>query len=217
MKKIKGHAFHGLYAITDAQFKGEALAAQVELAIQGGARVIQYRDKSDDIAQRLAESEAILSVCQQHQVPLLINDDVELAAHIEAHGVHLGREDGTLQHARERLGDTAIIGVSCYNDLALARQAQASGADYVAFGRFFASGSKPKAVQAELELLRQARLELRCPLVAIGGITPDNGSQLIQAGADMLAVIRGVFAADDVTRAALSLQTLFEFDSEKNP
>jgi thiamine-phosphate pyrophosphorylase len=217
MKHLKGFAFHGLYAITDAEFKSEALAAQVELAIQGGARVIQYRDKSDDTAQRLAESEAILAVCRHHNIPLLINDDIELAAHIGAHGVHLGRDDAALAAARERLGESAIIGVSCYNRFELAQAAEAAGADYIAFGRFFSSGTKPQAAQAAPELLQRARAELHCPVVAIGGITPDNGAQLIQAGADMLAVIRGVFAADDVTQAAQSLQKLFEPDVEKNP
>ena len=217
MKTLKGFTFHGLYAITDAEFKGEALAAQVEHAIQGGAQIIQYRDKSDDLAQRLAEAEGIFSVCQHHGVPLLINDDIELAAHIGAHGVHIGRNDAVYAAARERLGEDAIIGVSCYNRFELAQQAEAEGADYIAFGRFFSSGTKPEAVQAEQSLLHRARTELRCPVVAIGGITPDNGAQLIQAGADMLAVIRGVFAADDVTLAAQSLQALFEPDVEKNP
>lgn len=217
LKTIKGHAFHGLYAITDANFKGEALAAQVELAIQGGARVIQYRDKSDDTAQRLAESEALLSVCKHHDIPLLINDDIELAHHVGAHGVHIGREDSALAKARDRLGDQAIIGVSCYNRFELAEQAQRDGADYVAFGRFFSSSTKPDAVQADQELLRRARSELDCPVVAIGGITPDNGAQLVQAGADMLAVIRGIFAADNITQAARSLQALFEPDVEKHP
>lgn len=217
MKKIAGFAFQGLYAITDADFKGDALAAQVEKAIQGGARVIQYRDKTDNQPQRLAESEAILAACRRHNIPLLINDDVELAAFIGAHGVHLGRDDAGLHAARERLGDEAIIGVSCYNRFELAQQAADAGADYVAFGRFFSSASKPEAIQADQELLRRARRQLHCPIVAIGGITPDNGAELIQAGADMLAVIRGVFAADEVALAAQSLQNLFESDPEKHP
>ncbi len=217
MKNIAGFAFHGLYAITDAEFKGDGLAGQVERAIQGGARVIQYRDKTDDQSQRLAESEAVLTVCQQHKVPLLINDDVELAAFIGAHGVHIGRDDAALHAARERLGDQAIIGVSCYNRFELAQQAASAGADYVAFGRFFSSDTKPEAVRADQHLLRRAQAELHCPVVAIGGITPDNGAQLIQAGADMLAVIRGVFAADEVSLAARSLQNLFESDPEKHP
>jgi len=217
VKTIAGYGFQGLYAITDADFKGDALAAQVEKAIQGGARVIQYRDKTEDRPQRLAESEAILAACRHHKVPLLINDDVELAAYIGAHGVHIGREDAALHAARERLGEGAIIGVSCYNRFELAQKAADAGADYVAFGRFFGSATKPEAVQADPELLRRARRELHCPIVAIGGITSDNGAELIQAGADMLAVIRGVFAADDVALAAQSLQNLFESDPEKHP
>jgi thiamine-phosphate pyrophosphorylase len=208
---------HGLYAITDAAFKGTAIERQVRSAIAGGARAIQYRDKSTDRESRRAEAKAILAVCRAAGVPLLINDDVELAAEIGADGVHIGRDDGTLAAARGRLGRQAVIGVSCYNRLELARQAAAEGADYVAFGRFFASDSKPDAVQAELELLRKARRELHCPIVAIGGITADNGRPLIEAGADMLAVIRGVFAAKDVTEAARSIQMLFQTEMEKAP
>lgn len=207
----------GLYAITDAAFKGTAIERQVEAAIAGGARVVQYRDKCTDTALRVRESEAILAVCRAAGVPLLINDDVELAVHIGADGVHIGRDDGSLAQARARLGDAAIIGVSCYNSLDLARQAQADGADYVAFGRFFASQSKPGAVQATLELLRAARAELTCPMIAIGGITSDNGAPLIQAGADMLAVIRGIFAAEDPAAAARSIQMLFPTDTETRP
>ena len=209
MKSLRGYAFSGLYAITDAGLKGDGIARQVERAIRGGARVIQYRDKSADARLRLAEAEAILGVCRAHRVPLLINDDVELAAAVAADGVHIGREDAALAAARQRLGDQAIIGVSCYNRFELAQRAIAGGADYVAFGRFFASDSKPEAVAADMKLLQRAQNELACPIVAIGGITPDNGARLIQAGADMLAVIRGVFAADDPTQAALSLHRLF--------
>jgi len=211
------HELKGLYAITDAAFKGKAIEQQVVKAIAGGARVIQYRDKSDDAKLRRAEASAILGECRRHGVPLLINDDVQLAADIKADGVHIGRDDGDLASARARLGSHAIIGVSCYNQPQLAKQAAAAGADYIAFGRFFSSHSKPAAVQADIAMLAKARRELSCPIVAIGGITPDNGRPLIDAGADMLAVIRGVFAAADVTAAARAIQQLFEPDAESNP
>lgn len=200
----------GLYAITDASLKGNSLAGQVELAILGGARTIQYRDKTDHQADRRNEASQILTVCRKYDVPLLINDDIQLAADIGADGVHIGKDDAQYQEARSLLGAHAIIGVSCYNQLALARQAVAEGADYVAFGRFFTSSSKPSAVQAELSLLQQARQELDCPIVAIGGITAHNGRPLVQAGADMLAVIRGLFAAHDITAAAQDLSKLFQ-------
>lgn len=216
MKRLGRYPFRGLYAITDASLAGDALAEQVEAAIAGGARVIQYRDKGDDARRRETEARALLAVCERHGVPLLINDDLALAARIGAHGVHIGRDDGALADARARLGTDAIIGVSCYNRLELAQQAAAEGADYVAFGRFFPSTTKPGAVQASPAVLAAARRDLSCPLVAIGGITAENGRPLIEAGADMLAVIRGVFAAPDITAAARRIAQLFN-DPETAP
>jgi len=213
---IHGFDFSGLYAITDAGLHADGIACQVERAIQGGARVVQYRDKGSDRDRRLQEADQILSACRRHGVPLLINDDVELARQLGADGVHLGRDDADLTRAHAMLGQDAIIGVSCYNRLELALQAREAGADYVAFGRFFSSQSKPAAVQAHPELLREARTVLDCPLVAIGGITEQNGRPLIEAGANMLAVIRGVFGAADVTAAARSISRLF-IDPEKHP
>ncbi len=214
MKTLRGHPFTGLYAITDRTLCGERLTAAVDQAIAGGARVIQYRDKSTDTTRRRTEAEALLALCRTHRVPLLINDDVALAAAIGADGVHIGRDDGSLAEARARLGPGAIIGVSCYNRLTLAEQAESEGADYVAFGRFFPSSSKPQAVQADPELLRRARRVLACPVVAIGGITAQNGRPLIEAGADLLAVIAGVFAQPDVTTAARRIAELFQTHSE---
>jgi len=209
MTRLQDNSLRGLYAITDASLKGTAIEQQVALAIAGGARVIQYRDKSADQALRLNEASAIMTVCRQLRVPLLINDDIDLALRIGANGVHIGKDDGLLKDARAQLGQNAIIGVSCYNQLSLAEQAEQNGASYVAFGRFFNSSTKPEAKQASLSLLEEARKKIACPIVAIGGITSDNGRPLIQAGADMLAVIRGIFAADDVTAAARTIDSLF--------
>ncbi len=142
-------------------------------------------------------------------IPLIVNDDVELAAAVGAAGVHLGRDDAALQAARTRLGAEAIIGISCYNDLQRARQAAQAGADYVAFGRFYPSHSKPQAVLAEPALLSQATTELALPVVAIGGITPANGRALLAAGASMLAAIHGVFGQPDITAAARRYADLF--------
>jgi thiamine-phosphate pyrophosphorylase len=201
----------GLYAIIDAAlFAGADLATQVGAAIAGGAVLVQYRDKGADAAQRHAQARALLACCRAHNIPLLINDDVDLAAAVGADGVHLGRDDTALAAARQRLGPGAIIGVSCYNLLPRAMAAAAAGADYVAFGRFFPSRTKPQAVQAELELLRRAKQHLTIPLAAIGGITADNGAVLIAAGADLLAVIHGVFAQPDVMMAASRISGLFE-------
>ncbi|MDX1253315.1 MAG: thiamine phosphate synthase [Gammaproteobacteria bacterium] len=201
----------GLYAITDsALIAPDKLIEEVAQAIAGGAAVIQYRDKGTDAARRECEARGLLTLCRAHGVPLIINDDVALAAAIGADGVHLGRDDITLNEARRRLGTAALIGVSCYNDLARAEVAQAAGADYVAFGRFFGSHTKPNAVRAGVELLHQARQRLDIPVAAIGGITAENGAALIEASADMLAVIHGVFGQTDITGAARSIALLFK-------
>ena len=200
----------GLYAITDPQLTpGDALVAAVAAALRGGARVIQYRDKSAATAQRRLEAAALSDLCRRRGALFLINDDIELAAEVDAAGVHLGRDDPQVHAARQRLGPRAIIGVSCYNELARAHAAAEQGADYVAFGRFFPSLTKPQAVPAERGLLRAARATLTLPLVAIGGITPENGGLLIEAGADMLAVIHGVFGQPDIEAAARRFADLF--------
>lgn len=186
------------------------MISAVGMAIQGGARIIQYRDKTGDEARRQWEASDLVNVCRSLQVPLIINDDIELAAAVGADGVHLGQGDSDLQSARERLGTHAIIGISCYNSLERAIAAEAAGADYVAFGRFFASSTKPDAIQAAPELLVQAKARLHVPVVAIGGITPDNGASLITAGADALAVIHGVFGQQDITAAAARFAELFQ-------
>ncbi|MCU7852883.1 MAG: thiamine phosphate synthase [Candidatus Thiodiazotropha sp. (ex Monitilora ramsayi)] len=202
---------HGLYAITDTSLcPDDSLVEHVALALQGGCRVIQYRDKRADKAKRYTMAKQLRDQCSQHQALLIINDDVTLARTVEAHGVHLGREDVDLSSARAQLGEAAIIGISCYNRLDLAHKAAQAGADYVAFGRFFPSLTKPNAIQANPELLRQAKATLDLPLVAIGGITPENGAPLIEAGADMLAVIHGVFGQPDIVTACRQLTELFE-------
>jgi thiamine-phosphate pyrophosphorylase len=203
----------GLYAITDSKLaadSGATLADQVGQALEGGAAIIQYRDKGSDQQQRIAEAGALLQLCRGHAVPLIINDDLSLAAEIGADGVHLGRDDADIHQARSALGEDAIIGISCYNRLELALGAQESGADYVAFGRFFSSTTKPQAQPADLELLHRARPKLQIPIVAIGGITPENGAPLIEAGADMLAVIHGIFGQQDIAAACCRFNTLFK-------
>ncbi len=199
----------GLYAITDSTLSphGQLLTA-AEQAIHGGARILQYRDKSGQPSRRRQEAEALLTLCRQHRVTFIINDDVALAAAIGADGVHLGRGDGTVKEARQQLGG-GIIGLSCYNEWALAETAARAGADYIAFGAFFPSATKPAAVHAAPELLLRSRHELNLPVVAIGGITPENGADLIAAGADMLAVVHGVFGQPDIQSAARRYAALF--------
>ncbi|MCU7843787.1 MAG: thiamine phosphate synthase [Candidatus Thiodiazotropha sp. (ex Monitilora ramsayi)] len=204
-------ALRGLYAITDPSLcPDEQLTAQVREALEGGTRVIQYRDKRNDREIRHSLADQLLILCRRYGALLIINDDVTLAAEIGAHGVHLGRDDAELSQARRALGRQAVIGVSCYNRPDLALTAAKNGADYVAFGRFFPSQTKPNAVQAAPDLLREAKRTIDLPLVAIGGITPENGAPLIEAGADMLAVVHGVFGQADIRSACRLLTNLFE-------
>lgn len=203
---------HGLYAITQTEGKSIArIIEEVEAALKGGAVVVQYRDKTPLNANYLATQ--LLQLCHRYHAPLLINDNIELALAIGADGVHLGRDDGDIAYARRQLGPEAIIGISCYNDVKKAQSMAAKGADYVAFGRFFPSGSKPLAAPAELATLRQARQLLDVPIVAIGGILPENGGQLLAAGADLLAVIGGIFD-NEPEAAARAYQALFAQHNE---
>lgn len=203
-------SLYGLYAITDGDFAaGELLPVAVEAAIRGGARLIQYRDKTTDAGRRREEAQRLAALCHAHGALLIVNDDVELAFACEADGVHLGRDDGDIAAARVSLGPHAIIGASCYDSLERAVTATQMGADYVAFGSFYPSQTKPDAARAPITLLAEARRRLAIPICAIGGITPGNGATLVAAGADMLAVVQGVFGAPDVTEAARRYARLF--------
>ncbi|BBL69653.1 thiamine phosphate synthase [Methylogaea oryzae] len=198
----------GLYAITN-DLDDDALLAAVQAAIEGGAVLLQYRDKRRSPAQKEALGRDLLQLCHGLGVPLIVNDDIELAARLGADGVHLGRDDAGIAAARAALGPDAIVGVSCYNSLELARRAQSLGASYAAFGRFFPSKSKPDATPASLETLRLAKAELRIPIAAIGGITPANGAPLAAAGADLICAIDGLFGHAEVRRSAQDYAALF--------
>ncbi len=199
----------GLYLITPGQPPARlTLIEAVAEALAGGVALVQYRDKGSDSDRRRMEAAALLELCRGEGVPLIINDDLALAAAIGADGVHLGRDDPSPRAARALLGPRALIGVSCYNEIERARAAAREGADYLAFGRFFPSGTKPQAVPADPALLREAR-PLGLPLVAIGGITPENGATLVAAGADMLAVIQGVFGKPHIRVACRAFNRLF--------
>jgi thiamine-phosphate pyrophosphorylase len=197
----------GLYAITQCENKSpDTILSEVFAAIRGGAVVIQYRDKNPADALLLAQE--LVLTCHRQNVPLIINDNIELAVNAGADGVHLGKDDGDIAEARKQLGPDAIIGVSCYNSVDKAITAQAHGANYAAFGRFFPSTSKPLAAPAAIATLQQAKQALTIPIVAIGGILPENGGQLLAAGADLLAVIGGVFESRP-EHSAKAYQSLF--------
>jgi thiamine-phosphate pyrophosphorylase len=207
-RRVAHRLVSGLYAITPDEQNTADLLRKARLVLSGGARVLQYRNKTAGAALRLEQARALRDLTREFSVPLVINDDAALAHQVGADGVHLGGEDGSVAAARSVLGKAKLIGVSCYNRIALAHEAVLQGADYVAFGSFFASTVKPDAVVASPDLLRQARREIAVPLVAIGGITIGNGAQLLEAGAGALAVISAVFSADDIRDAARQFSNL---------
>ena len=200
----------GLYAITAAaDTDPHRLAARVGAAVDGGAAMIQYRAKDRRDDERHTAAMLLLDLCRTRGVPLIVNDDPALAADVGADGVHVGRDDGDVRSARRIVGDRCIVGVSCYDRLDLALAAAGGGASYVAFGSFFASPTKPHAVPAPIRLLSDTREKIDLPIVAIGGITAENGAVLIDAGADFIAAIDGVFGGDDVEHAARGYAALF--------
>lgn len=199
----------GLYLITPGDPDTTRLLHRVAAVLPSRPALLQYRSKLADPDLRRAQAKALLAMCRDHGLPLVINDDVALAAALGADGVHLGREDGALRDARERLGAEAIIGASCYDRLDLAHAAAAAGASYIAFGAFQPSPTKPHAPRAQPTLLRDSA-PLGLPRVAIGGIRPENAPALVAAGADLVAVITGVFDAADPLQAARAYQSAFQ-------
>lgn len=187
----------------------EALFVGVESALKGGCKFLQYRDKSQDNEKRLKEASILLKLCNQYHANLIVNDDVELALQIGAHGVHLGQEDGDVNAARVRLGDNAIIGVTCHDSLDLAQKAIADGATYIAFGRFFNSTTKPNARPANLNLLTHARAQFPDVMIAaIGGINLQNTPLVLAAGANLIAVCNDLFAAEDIQKRSTLFNSL---------
>lgn len=210
--QIRDKRFTGVYAITDEKLIPDNKLLDVcEHALRGGVHILQYRSKSaaKSLAQRREEAAALTELCTRYGAYLLVNDDIDLCQAANAHGVHLGQQDGSVAQARRRLGFGAIIGVTCHNKDELVLKAEQEGADYAALGRFFASQTKPEAAAASLEDLRRIRSITHIPLVAIGGVTADNGAALLDAGADMLAVIHYLFSGNDVSTRAEALSSLF--------
>jgi len=202
-------AVAGLYAITPNLADTNELLRKVRLALQGGALVLQYRNKIADADLQLQQATALRHLTREFDTTFIVNDDAGLALQVDADGVHLGGEDGSVATARALLGETKLIGVSCYNRAPLALAAVQQGADYVAFGAFFPSSVKPEAVKAEVSMLREARPEIHAPIVAIGGITQQNGAELVRAGADSLAVISALWDAPNIEASAKEFSTLF--------
>jgi thiamine-phosphate pyrophosphorylase len=208
-KGLQAH-LRGLYAITPDWSDSKRLMSVTETILAAGCRLLQYRNKTTSDCHRQEQAVALRGLTRRYGALLIINDDVELAGFCEADGVHLGEDDGELAQARARLGAGKILGASCYQDPALADRAARAGADYVAFGSFFPSTSKPQARRAGLDLLATGKSVSGRPVCAIGGITPDNSLPLIKAGADMVAVISALYDAPDPAQATQQFITLFE-------
>ena len=198
----------GLYAITPDLLSTEALERLVRQALDGGIALLQYRNKIADAVLRKEQAVALLHLTRARRVPLIVNDDVALAATIDADGVHVGRDDGDIAEARRTLPGK-LLGASCYASIEAAEAAVREGADHVAFGSVFASPTKPGAGRAPFDLFSRAR-SLGVPLVAIGGITVDNAPRLISAGADCVAVLSDLFGAPDISGRAAAYRRLFE-------
>lgn len=200
----------GLYAITtDGPHSQAELLADAAAALRGGAVVLQYRRKEIEKSQARRELAGLRELCRGATALLIVNDDIDLALEMDADGVHLGRDDGDWEQLARAPGRRLLLGLSCYADLPRARHAAGCGVDYVAFGSFFPSRTKPAATRCPVETLREARHELTLPIVAIGGITPENGREILRAGADFLAVISGVFGQPSVETAAARYAELF--------
>ena len=202
-------SINGLYAVTPDIADTALLLKKVEAALQGGINLLQYRNKAANHKLQTQQARAILPLCRQYNVPLIINDSVKLCLTLDADGVHLGADDGNLAEVRARIGKDKILGASCYNRFDLALSAQQAGASYVAFGACFASSTKPNAPVAGLDLFTRAKTELTIPTVAIGGITLTNAPQVIAAGASAIAVINAIFNANDAKSACTEFSMLF--------
>jgi thiamine-phosphate pyrophosphorylase len=210
MRLVKS-SLAGLYGITDSSLQPStaSLLTAVDSALDGGMKILQYREKKLPESEQIQQAQALKRLCDEYQAQFIINDNVALALKVDADGVHLGKSDSDIERARSQLSGDKLIGASCYNRIDLALDAQNRGVDYVAFGRFFPSLTKPDAVQADPQILQLARQQLTVPLCAIGGIRLDNANILIEQGVDMIAVIHDLFSARDIQQRACDFAALF--------
>jgi thiamine-phosphate pyrophosphorylase len=199
----------GLYAITPDSADLNTLIRKTQLAIEGGAFMVQYRSKIRNRDVKMQQCAAILRLCREYDVPCIVNDDVEMCRFLEADGVHLGKNDDNIAEVRHILGEDSIIGSSCYDQLDRAKQAQKEGASYVAFGAVFPTPTKPNAPRATLELLREAKREIQIPIVAIGGITMNNAHDVIKTGIDAIAVITSLYESNSIKETAETFSQMF--------
>lgn len=199
----------GLYAITPDSADLKTLIQKTQLAIEGGAIMVQYRSKIQDSDVKMQQCAAILRLCREYEIPCIVNDDVEMCRILRADGVHLGEKDDNIRDVRRTLGEAAIIGSSCYDQLNRAKSAQKDGASYVAFGAMFETPTKPSAPRATLELLREAKREIQIPIVAIGGINVNNAQDVIKTGVDAIAVINSLYESKTIKETAEAFTKMF--------
>ncbi|ORU92465.1 MAG: thiamine phosphate synthase [Cycloclasticus sp. symbiont of Bathymodiolus heckerae] len=199
----------GLYVITPDMADSTLLLHKVEQVLKGRVALLQYRDKTSNPEQRLLMARALHTLCLKYKTPLIINDDPQLALACHAEGVHLGQSDGSIKVARTLLGEKAIIGMTCHHDISLAIAAQKQGANYVAFGRFFHSSTKPGEPLATTDLLKKAAKQLSIPIVAIGGLTLKNAEPIIKAGANYTAVVDAAFSSSGIAKTCQQFAKLF--------
>ena len=199
----------GLYAITPDMADSNSLLQKTQLAIEGGAFMVQYRSKIQDRDVKMQQCAAILRLCREYKIPCIVNDDVDMCRVLEADGVHLGEKDDNIAEVRHILGDDAIIGSSCYDQLNRAKLAQKEGASYVAFGAMFETSTKPNAPRATLELLTEAKSQIQIPIVAIGGITMNNAHDVIETGIDAIAVINSLYESNSIKETAETFSHMF--------
>jgi thiamine-phosphate pyrophosphorylase len=199
----------GLYAITPETINTDELVDKTRQALEGGVQAVQYRNKSADRYLQRSQATLLLQLCKQHYIPLIINDYIDLALEIDADGLHVGRDDGTIANARKHLGSHKILGASCYNDLDLALHAERQGANYVAFGAFFPSITKSNTVPVSIDFVQHARKQIKISIVGIGGIQLHNASPVIQSGCDAIAVCSDLFANGQTKAKAAQFAQLF--------
>lgn len=199
----------GLYAITDCEHHSPSKVIETsEKILAAGISLLQYRHKGSDHNEVIKLGKQLVSLCHQYNTPFIMNDNPDIAETLGADGIHLGKEDGRLADVRAKYPEM-LIGISCYNDLQRAIKAEKEGADYIAFGAFYPTAIKPNAVTASPETMLEAKSKLKIPVVAIGGITPENGKTLIEHGADFLAVISGLYSDPDPANKTKIYNSLF--------
>lgn len=212
---MRSQEISGLYAITPDLENTNDLLNKVQQALEGRVQLIQYRNKLANEILRRKQAKLLLQLCREYGIPLIINDHLDLAIEIDADGLHVGQDDISVTQARNQFGQDKIIGASCYNNLDLAVQAEKEGADYVAFGAFFSSLTKPNTISVTMDLVDQAKKRISLPIVAIGGIKLANARTVIQGGCAAVAVCNDLFHTENIKATAIQYSQLFAENNQR--